>query len=424
MKFNYNDEFSERVSFIPVSCSSCQTLQRQMQHTKQLHHHKRKIEQAIEQEDVIKLRELSTMQYAFVNNQFRRAIYPLLLQHSFPSVDINQQQQQHTSNQEEEVDINQQQSDDNTTFYDHEYVDQVDKDVCRSLYKYVTDLERSYLRTKLSHLVNKTLCITLEVQQQQQEKESVTTTIQPQYYQGFHELCSVLMLTLGEELSYTLLRYYLIPHKRFLRTALEHRTLEPILNQLKRIYSVLHAIGESEYALYLKACDMDEGHYALSWILTWYCHVIDDLHIAQKILDAIIANGSEFCIYIAASIVLERKREVMYRRRDMDYGDDEHQDDDQSDPLYQRQISPPDFTQVFAILNRIPNEWCNSTNDNDTVWDSVIHRAVQVRQKYERAVDSRSNSHKRSSWVLWAGVAVTIAGVASTIAYYTNPLHI
>jgi hypothetical protein len=418
---------------------------------KQLQLHKKRLENAIRTYDVQKLIQYSTTKHAYVNNEYRRQIYTILLKHKFPFIGTNDisicnnnnnncsnvgtsDATSHTivTNDEDIGLVNNLEK----NIFQHPYVDQVEKDINRSLYKFVSDLERGYLRTQLSQLVNSILSYPIVLSSHwMQEEEEEETNIEksgkeqlffPHYYQGFHELCSIFMLSLGTDFTHDLFTKYLIPHKTYLRLCMEKPVLDPVLKQLKSIYSILYNIGEEQYALYLKECQVDEGHYALSWILTWYCHVVDDLHVVQKLLDAIMAHGSEFCIYIAVSIVLYKKNDVMYREEDDNNdGNSDHNYDNTSHSRNDRKISKPDFAQVHTILSRIPHEWCTQLYDEKrTVWDYIIERALEIREIQERKSKERINisSSRSKRWLLWSTVVLTV-GISGALYYANQQLY-
>ncbi|RUS22066.1 hypothetical protein BC938DRAFT_475290 [Jimgerdemannia flammicorona] len=52
-------------------------------------------------------------------------------------------------------------------------------------------------------------------------------------------------------------------------------------------------------------------YYALSWILTWYSHDLKDMNKVSRLFDLFLASTPLMPIYVAAMIVLSRKKELL-----------------------------------------------------------------------------------------------------------------
>jgi hypothetical protein len=193
----------------------------------------------------------------------------------------------------------------------HEQYDQVEKDVDRSMYKFTrhfTDLERSYKRQQLSRLVNSCLIHDPELH----------------YFQGFHDIATVFLLELGETTALPCI--YRLSHYQF-HDAMYKKSLEEILNVLPLVHQIIKRT-DPQVAKILEDSGMDVGHYALSWVLTWFSHVIDDIDMVSRLFDVFLASHPLFSVYVSAAVVLERRQELLH--------------------------TECEFTAVFGLLNSFP----------------------------------------------------------------------
>eukprot|EP00760_Papus_ankaliazontas_P000394 PhM_4_TR10064/c0_g1_i1/m.88497/K20372/TBC1D20, GYP8; TBC1 domain family member 20 len=134
------------------------------------------------------------------------------------------------------------------------------------------------------------------------------------YYQGFHEIAAVLLLTCGEVVAgmvlQSLCRCYLRPvmYKDFRYVQELQRQLHPLLLFI-----------DEELACHLLRADMHEGHYALSWVLTWFAHVLDEkLETIARLFDFILATHPLVMpLYVSAVLVAEAREELLSRDADL-----------------------------------------------------------------------------------------------------------
>jgi hypothetical protein len=50
---------------------------------------------------------------------------------------------------------------------------------------------------------------------------------------------------------------------------------------------------------------------AISWILTWFAHDVDDFPLVSRIYDACIASHPLFAVYIAAALIESKEDEIL-----------------------------------------------------------------------------------------------------------------
>jgi hypothetical protein len=250
------------------------------------------------------------------NSQMRKKIWPLLL-HAHKYNDLELQR----------------------TITEHEQYDQVEKDVDRSMYKFTrhySELERSYKRQQLSRLVNS--CLILD------------PTLH--YYQGFHDIATVFLLTCGDAVALPCI--YRVSHYQ-LYEAMRIKSLEAVLDVLPLIHRIL-TLHDPAVGKFLENAGMDVGHYALSWVLTWFSHVIDDLNLVSRLFDVFLASHPLQSVYMSAAVVLERRDELL----DTDC----------------------EFSAVFSLLNTFPETHTVVTAE----WiERVIEKSQQLFHLYPPA---------------------------------------
>eukprot|EP00063_Salmo_salar_P023343 XP_013998178.1 PREDICTED: TBC1 domain family member 20-like [Salmo salar] len=57
--------------------------------------------------------------------------------------------------------------------------------------------------------------------------------------------------------------------------------------------------------------------FALSWLITWYGHVLSEFHHVLRLYDFFLASHPRMAVYFAAVIVLHREKEVKQTECDM-----------------------------------------------------------------------------------------------------------
>lgn len=159
----------------------------------------------------------------------------------------------------------------------------------RKLTKYITDLSDAALeerRSQLSNLITEVLrrCPFLC------------------YFQGFHDICQVLLLVLQPawaapcvaRLSVLRIRDFMLPN------------LGPTTAQLRLLPDVL---GKADPELRRHVASI-EPFYALAGTLTMYAHNIEAYHDIARLFDILLAREPVFSIYMFAQIVIDRRDEI------------------------------------------------------------------------------------------------------------------
>ncbi|XP_053717374.1 TBC1 domain family member 20-like isoform X1 [Synchiropus splendidus] len=131
------------------------------------------------------------------------------------------------------------------------------------------------------------------------------------YYQGYHDVAVTLLLVVGERMAIAMLHTLSNYHLRDF--------MDPTMDRTKHILNYLMPLLEQVDAdLHDFMARSEVGTiFALSWLITWYGHVLSVFKHTQRLYDFFLASHPIMPIYLAASIVLHRKREVMKTECDM-----------------------------------------------------------------------------------------------------------
>ncbi|KAG5720894.1 TBC1 domain family member 20 [Termitomyces sp. T112] len=131
------------------------------------------------------------------------------------------------------------------------------------------------------------------------------------YFQGYHDIVSVLYLTLPEELQLACVQKISLHRVRDSMGS----TLEPVLGLL-RVTKHLLRLADSQYARRLESLSQ-LPFYALSNLLTLFSHDIPTLSLIQHVFDYILCRPPIIIVYLVTVIILSRK-EVFQQLEDED----------------------------------------------------------------------------------------------------------
>ncbi|KAM9824160.1 TBC1 domain family member 20 [Neosynchiropus ocellatus] len=131
------------------------------------------------------------------------------------------------------------------------------------------------------------------------------------YYQGYHDVAVTLLLVVGERMAIAMLHTLSNYHLRDF--------MDPTMDRTKHILNYLMPLLEQVDAdLHDFMVRSEVGTiFALSWLITWYGHVLSVFNHTRRLYDFFLSSHPIMPIYLAASIVLHRKWEVMETECDM-----------------------------------------------------------------------------------------------------------
>ncbi|XP_052816500.1 TBC1 domain family member 20-like [Mya arenaria] len=131
------------------------------------------------------------------------------------------------------------------------------------------------------------------------------------YYQGYHDICVTFLLVAGENLAFALVDKLSLNHLRDFMDEDMERTkhilhyMYPLIGRVNP--DLLDHMERSEVGTI----------FSLSWLITWYGHVLPHLRDIVRCYDFFIACHPLMPIYLAAAIVLYREADVMDTECDM-----------------------------------------------------------------------------------------------------------
>ncbi|KAG7500868.1 hypothetical protein JOB18_032223 [Solea senegalensis] len=211
---------------------------------------------------------------------------------------------------------------------DHKDYNQVVLDVRRSMKRFpkgMPALERTVLQDQLIDIILQVL----------------KRNPQLHYYQGYHDVAVTLLLVAGERMAIAMLDTLSKFHLRDF--------MDPTMDSTKHILNYLMPILEQvDPELHDFMIRSEVGTiFALSWLITWYGHVLSEFKHTLRLYDFFLASHPLMPIYLAATIVLHREKEVKQTECDM--------------------------AMVHHLLSRIPQ---------DLPYDLLIAQSLQLFSQY------------------------------------------
>ncbi|KAM9493777.1 TBC1 domain family member 20 [Clarias gariepinus] len=131
------------------------------------------------------------------------------------------------------------------------------------------------------------------------------------YYQGYHDIVVTFLLVVGERMAIAMVEKLSNHHLRDF--------MDPTMDSTKHILNylmpILERVDPELHDFMLRA---EVGTiFALSWLITWYGHVLSDFRHVLRLYDFFLASHPLMAIYFAAVIVLYREHEVKSTECDM-----------------------------------------------------------------------------------------------------------
>ncbi|GAA5982067.1 hypothetical protein JCM10908_004723 [Rhodotorula pacifica] len=238
---------------------------------------RQRVVQAIENHDVDALRQLAGQRGGFLDQELRKQAWPILLR-------SNAKGKGKESNTEGwDLDALPARDDER----------QVRLDIDRSLVNFphdVRDEDRDQLRVKLERAI-------LTVLRRHPALH---------YFQGYHDIISVLLLTLEDD-------DLLIPATERLSLHVVRDSmgpgLEPTLGYLKIVHRLVKAVDPELYGTVSQAASMP--FFALSWALTLLSHDLDSVAVLARLFDFLLAHNPSMICHLVVAILLTKKDDLL-----------------------------------------------------------------------------------------------------------------
>ncbi|XP_051872351.1 TBC1 domain family member 20 isoform X2 [Pristis pectinata] len=125
------------------------------------------------------------------------------------------------------------------------------------------------------------------------------------YYQGYHDIVVTFLLVVGERMAIALMEILSSHHLRDF--------MDPTMDSTKHILNYLMPILEQvkpDLHVFMKRAEVGTI-FALSWLITWYGHVLSEFRHTVRLYDFFLASHPLMPVYLAAAIVLHREQEVL-----------------------------------------------------------------------------------------------------------------
>ncbi|XP_009889075.1 PREDICTED: TBC1 domain family member 20-like, partial [Charadrius vociferus] len=125
--------------------------------------------------------------------------------------------------------------------------------------------------------------------------------------------------------------------------------MDPTMDSTKHILTSLMPLLQRESPRLHDFMQRAEGGtvFALSWLITWYGHVLTDFHHLLRLYDFFLASHPLMPVYFAAVVVLHREEEVL--------------------------ATPCDMPSVHQLLSRLPQ---------DLPYEQLVLRAQELFQRH------------------------------------------
>lgn len=185
-------------------------------------------------------------------------------------------------------------------FHDHKYWKQVNLDVDRSFRRFPAEMRASKQRSLQAQLVR----VIMRVLQKNEDLH---------YYQGYHDVAVTLLLVVGEDLATDLLEQLSLHQLRDF--------MEGTMEKTNKMLAFLHPIIEQadpKLEDFLIRSEVGQI-FALSWLITWYGHVLKDFATIVRLYDFFLATHALMPVYFGAALIIRRRTEVLSGECEMSY---------------------------------------------------------------------------------------------------------
>ncbi|CAH1105702.1 unnamed protein product [Psylliodes chrysocephalus] len=131
------------------------------------------------------------------------------------------------------------------------------------------------------------------------------------YYQGYHDVAITFLLVVGEVVAFRIMEKLSTTH---LKECMEP-TMEKTSYRLNYMYALLSKV-DVELHNFLDSAAVGTM-FALPWYLTWFGHSLNQYKDVVRLYDFFLASPENMSIYVATSLVIQRRQEVFAEGCDM-----------------------------------------------------------------------------------------------------------
>nr|CAH8876362.1 unnamed protein product [Trichobilharzia regenti] len=236
--------------------------------------------------DIKKLRHFSISRYGLVDDDIRKMVWPMLVEGNCQLPDIGIEELE-----------------------SHPSYRQVELDTFRMNNLMPKDLSSEEVETRkriVTHLVISVLI----------DNPSL------HYYQGFHDICYIFFSVLGEKESRQLLNKLVPTHFSLFM----QKSMDVTLEYMQLIFALLECVS-TPILNSIESVELGPD-FAVSWIITWFAHVLPNMDDVRRLFDLFLATDPIMLVYVSVAIIAISAKEV--------------------------EATPLDFALLYQTLARLP----------------------------------------------------------------------
>ncbi|KAK0047914.1 TBC1 domain family member 20 [Biomphalaria pfeifferi] len=231
---------------------------------------------------------------------------------------------------------------------------------------------------------------------------------QLKYYQGFHDVCITFLLVMDEDLAFAMVdRLALGNMREYLDETMERTSL--LLNY---IYPLVNKCNP-ELCQHMERNDLGTI-FALSWVITWFSHVLGDIKRIVRVFDFFLASHRLMPVYLSAAFVLYREQDIYVAGDEMGY-------------IHKCLSTIPSDLPLESLLERAGDLYLQYPPTEISQDPMLIRMNRQVYEHFNR-IDSRNASRRLAQqssdirsrmfvkFTMWTVTAVV--GVAAAVLYH------
>lgn len=125
------------------------------------------------------------------------------------------------------------------------------------------------------------------------------------YYQGYHDICITFLLILGEENAFHVVNAISQSHLKLFMS----KTIDKTIDAMDYIFIIIHKECP-ELGKFLEKSEVG-NIFALSWIITWFSHVLQNYKLVGRLFDLFLTSHSFLPIFLTSAIVLYKKESIL-----------------------------------------------------------------------------------------------------------------
>jgi hypothetical protein len=163
-------------------------------------------------------------------------------------------------------------------------------DVARSLWSVDDDGLRARKRLALARLLNSAVALHPGV---------------VHYYQGLHDVASVLLLAVGEAAALPLLSQLCKHHLRDCTSD----TLQPVMRVLELLLPILSLVDPQLHAFLRRSGVLP--YFALTWVLTWHVHESPNIGTSTRLFDLFLSSTPLMPLYVGLAALQQQRADVL-----------------------------------------------------------------------------------------------------------------